>query len=70
MASLAELTTKLDGINSAVTNIRQDISDIKASLPAAGGLTADEVAALDARLTSVLAAAQALDAENPSTPSA
>lgn len=59
------LNAKVDAMATALTNIRQDITDIKNGLPASGGLTAEEVAALSAKLDGVVADAQQLDSENP-----
>lgn len=59
------LNAKVDALQASVTAIRQDITDIKNSLPASGGLTAEEVAALSAKLDGVVADAAELDSENP-----
>lgn len=59
------LNAKIDAVTASITNIRADIADIKAGLPATGGMTAEEVAALSARLDGVVTAAAELDAENP-----
>jgi septal ring factor EnvC (AmiA/AmiB activator) len=62
------LNAQVDALQASVKNIRQDITDIKNSLPAFGGLTADEVAALSAKLATVVSDAAELDSENPATP--
>ena len=59
------LNAKVDALASALTNIRADITAIKNSLPTSGGLTADEVTALSAKLDAVVTDAQELDTENP-----
>lgn len=61
---LAELQSKVDAANTSLTNIRADIQKIKDTLPAEGGLTADEVASLRTSLDSLASGAAALDAEN------
>ena len=61
---LQELQTKVDAANTSLTNIRADIQKIKDSLPAEGGLTADEVATLRASLDGLAGNADALDKEN------
>lgn len=58
------INAKVDALAAALTNIRNDITAIKNSLPA-GGMSADEVAALSARLDTVVTDAQELDTENP-----
>lgn len=65
MSVADDLNAKVDALAGALVNIRQDIADIKANLPASGGLTAEEVAALGARLDTVIADALELDGENP-----
>jgi hypothetical protein len=61
---LDQLTAKADAAAASLVNIRQDIATIKASLPAEGGMTADEVAILSAKLDAVAGDAAALDSEN------
>lgn len=63
---------KADATMNSLSAIREDITDIKNSLPTVGGLSPDEVAALRTKLeetvsknTGVAEAAAALDAENP-----
>jgi len=65
MATLADLQATIAATSTALDNIRSDIDAIKASLPASGGLTAEEVATLQASLDALSAKAGALDAENP-----
>jgi hypothetical protein len=60
-AQTARLNTALDGI-------RQDIVDIKNSIPASGGMTAAETASVLADVTAVADKLAALDAENPAAP--
>lgn len=62
------LNAKVDALAASVKNIRQDIADIKASLPTDGGMSADEVAALSAKLDGVVSDAAELDSENPAAP--
>lgn len=62
------LNAKVDALAASLKAIRQDITDIKNGLPASGGLTADEVTALSARLDAVVSDAAELDGENPATP--
>jgi predicted nucleic acid-binding Zn-ribbon protein len=69
------LGAKLDVMATAMAAIRQDISDIKAAVPPEGGMSADEVAALNSKLDGVtvkldaaVANAQELDAENNLAP--
>lgn len=66
MALADDLNTKVDALSSTIDNIRQDIADIKASIPVAGGLTEAEAQALGAKLDAVVQKASDLDAENPS----
>lgn len=58
------LNAKVDALAASLTAIRNDITAIKNSLPA-GGMTAEEVAALSAKLDTVVADAAELDTENP-----
>lgn len=62
------MNKKVDDLSSSVKSIRQDITDIKNSLPASGGLSADEVAALSTKLDAVASDAAELDSENPAAP--
>lgn len=62
------INAKVDLLSGALKDIRQDITDIKAGLPTDGGMTADEVAALSAKLDGVVSDAQELDGENPAVP--
>jgi hypothetical protein len=59
-----EINAYLDRMEAALTNIRQDIQDIKDGLPDDGGLSATEVAQIKERLSAVVTGAEALDAEN------
>lgn len=59
-----EINAYLDRLEAALTNIRQDITDIKDGLPDTGGLSAAETAAVKARLETLVTGAEALDAEN------
>lgn len=68
---VARLDAILVEMKTAQVNISADIADIKAKLPAEGGLTAAEVASLSASLdgletkaAAVAAALSSLDAEN------
>lgn len=61
---LTELQGKVDDANTSLINIRADIQKIKDTLPAEGGLTADEVATLRTSLDNLASGAAALDAEN------
>lgn len=65
MATAAELNAKVDRISTAVDNIKADIQAIKDGLPASGGMTQEEVDALDAKLADVVTKTENLDAENP-----
>lgn len=58
------LNAKVDALAGSLAAIRADITAIKNSLPS-GGMTADEVAALSAKLDTVVADAAELDGENP-----
>jgi hypothetical protein len=60
------LNAKVDALSSSLDSIRADIQTIKDGLPGSGGMTADEVAALDTKLGTVVDKAAALDSENPS----
>lgn len=67
-------TTSLNQANTSLQNISADIQRIKDTLPAEGGLTAEEVEQLRASLDGVVntaasnaAAADALDKENEPT---
>lgn len=64
------LNAKIDAITASVAAIRQDIADIKAGLPTSGGMSADEVAALSARLDTLATTVAELDSENPTPPTA
>lgn len=64
---LDELRAQAAAAKQSVTNIRGDIQRIKDSLPAEGGLTADEVATLKADLTDLAGTADTLDKENEET---
>jgi len=80
MAAIDDINAKLENLNAqqdltvaALSNIRQDIADLKASIPTSGGLseaqTQDVLAkltALETKVSNTAADAQALDAENPS----
>lgn len=68
MAAIDDLTAKVGLIQTALTSIRADITAIKNSLPTSGGLTADEVAQLSAKLDAAVSDAQELDGENPAAP--
>lgn len=61
---LDQLTAKADALETSLSNIREDITDIKNSLPAEGGLTAEEVATLSAKLDGLVNTADTLDKEN------
>ena len=61
---LNQLTAKADALETSLSNIREDITDIKNSLPAEGGLTAEEVATLSAKLDGLVNTADTLDKEN------
>jgi septal ring factor EnvC (AmiA/AmiB activator) len=70
-----EINAYLDRVEAALTNIKQDIQDIKDGLPPSGGLTAEQVAQIKERLSAVVTSAESLDAENtrpevPPTPEA
>lgn len=79
MATVAEINAKLDAAavredatQAALVGIRQDIADLKASIPTSGGATQAELDALGAKVDALGAKvdqtatdAQALDAENP-----
>ena len=68
LATLAEFNTALDNIDASIADINQDNADAVALIAdlrdqiAAGGLTADEEAALLARITSAEAAIAAAEA--------
>ena len=59
-----EINEYLDRVEAALTNIKQDIQDIKDGLPNDGGLSAAEVAQIKQRLSTVVKTAEDLDAEN------
>lgn len=59
------LNAKVDALAASLAGIRADITAIKNSLPADGGMTADEVAALSTKLDTVVSDAAELDSENP-----
>jgi ABC-type transporter Mla subunit MlaD len=61
---LDSLNAKADAAAASLTNIKTDITKIKESLPTEGGLTADEVAQLSAKLDAVVSQADSLDKEN------
>lgn len=63
-----ELNALVDRLETALTNIRQDIQDIKNGLPSQGGLTPEQTEALKSRLQTVVSGAEALDAENEANP--
>lgn len=74
-AKVDALAGKVDLIQTSLTDIRGDIADIKNGLPASGGMSGDEVAALSAKVDAlgskvdgVVSDAQELDTENPATP--
>lgn len=62
--TLDALMAKAESATTSLINIRQDIADIKASLPTEGGLTAEEVAQLAAKLDTLSGDAAQLDSEN------
>jgi hypothetical protein len=66
MAKLDELTTKVDAINTNLNEQADEVgrvvailADVRAQL--AGGLTADEAAALDVKLDEVVVRSQAVE---------
>jgi hypothetical protein len=70
-----EINAYLDRMETALTNIKQDIQDIKDGIPDTGGLNAEETAQIKQRLSAVVTSAEALDSENtrpevPPTPEA
>lgn len=65
MAQLTDLQDKVNRISTAVDNIRTDIQQIKDNLPSSGGMTQEQVDALDTQLAAVVEKAESLDAENP-----
>lgn len=74
-AKVDALQAASDATQGSLTEIRQDIADIKSGLPTSGGLTADEVTALSGRLDAlstkvagVAADAAELASENPTPP--
>lgn len=84
MTTVDEISAKLDAAaareietQTALAAIRQDIADIKASIPTSGGATQEQLDALGAKVDALGAAvdatataAQALDSENPGGASA
>lgn len=62
------LLGRVSGLETSLTNIKEDITRIKDSLPAEGGLTAEEVATLSAALDSAVSKADTLDKENEPEP--
>ena len=63
MAAVDDLKAILSRIDTATTNIAQDIQDIKAKIGT--GMTPSEVADVQAGLEAVAGKLEALDAENP-----
>ncbi len=63
MSAADDLKAKIALIDTATTNIAQDIVDIKAKIGT--GMTDAEVADVNATLDAAVARLQALDAENP-----
>lgn len=64
---LDQLTGKVSAVTTSLTNIKDDITRIKDSLPTSGGLTEAEVAALSSQLDAAVTAADTLDKENEVT---
>ncbi|HJW11301.1 MAG TPA: hypothetical protein VJ598_05930 [Albitalea sp.] len=76
MADFEALNAKLDaamaslsGVSSDIDTLKQEIADLQAQL-AAGGLTAEQEARVEARIDELVAAAAALDIRTapPETP--
>lgn len=61
---LNELTGKVTGLKTSLTNIQGDITRIKNGLPTTGGLTEEEVATLRGELDTAVSQADSLDKEN------
>jgi hypothetical protein len=64
---MEEMKALIGRLQSGVTNIKNDITEIKNNLPPTGGLTAEQVAELKADLTAAVQQVEDLDAENPGT---
>lgn len=62
--TLDQLTGKVSAVTTSLTNIKDDITRIKDSLPTSGGLTEAEVAALSSQLDAAVTSADTLDKEN------
>lgn len=69
MAKIDELLAKQDQVDAVIGEVKKDLDFIKEQLGngTEGGLTATEVATLEARLDQTLARIQALDAETDSS---
>lgn len=66
--TLDQLTGKVSAVTTSLTNIKDDITRIKDSLPTSGGLTEAEVAALSSQLDAAVVSADTLDKENEPAP--
>lgn len=69
MGKLEDLIAKQDTIDGVIDEVKKDLDFIKEQLGQGteGGLTAEEVATLEARLDQTLAKIQGLDAETDSS---
>ncbi len=68
MSALDDIRAQLANANTALDGIRQDITDIKNSIPNTGGMNAEDTAAVLADVTALATKLQALDLENPTPP--
>lgn len=60
-----EFSQKLDLLNGRLDNIQADVTKIKDELPSEGGMTADEVALVRAKLDVALNKAAGIDDQTP-----
>ena len=69
MAKIDDLLAKQDQIDGVIAEVKKDLDFIKGQLGQGteGGLTAEEVTALDARLDQTLSRLNTLDAETDSS---
>lgn len=69
MAKIDDLLAKQDQIDGVIEEVKKDLDFIKGQLGGSeGGLTAEEVTALEARVDQTLSRLQTLDAETDSSP--
>ena len=68
MAGKEEMLAKAQAILNGIAEVRQDITDIKNSLPSEGSMSAADVAEVSAKLDEVVSTITSLAAENPPQP--